>query len=357
MTPIHQKIGQSLIIGLNGTSLNNKERLFITQNYIGGVVLFDRNIESLKQLHALTSDIQSLSPLPPFIAIDMEGGRVARLKSPFTKWPPLKKLGDKDSPSLSFQFARHMAQELHAIGINLNFAPCIDTLTYAQNPVIADRSLSSDPHTVARNATAIVRGYIKGHILPCAKHFPGHGNTIADSHYDLPIEGTDLKTLMERELIPFKKVFRAQLDCLMTGHILFENIDPDWPVTLSEIFLKHLLRKEIGYQNLVISDDLDMKALRKKYSIEEIAVRALQAGNQILLYCNEPESPHIALEALTKALSDNALSLQIIDKNYSHILSIKKRRLQNTGPLPLQQALKVIGHPSHTALAKAIDRE
>ena len=350
-----QKIGQSLIIGLSGTTLSNEEKTFITKNHIGGIVLFGRNIESPKQLYALTSELQALSTEQPlFIAIDMEGGRVARLKEPFTKWPPLKKLGDIDSPHLSFQFAQYMAQELHAIGINLNFAPCMDILTCPQNPVIGDRSISPDPNTVARNASAIVRGYVKGQVIPCAKHFPGHGNTTVDSHHDLPLETTDLETLMERELTPFKKVFRSRLDFVMTGHILFQNIDPEWPVTLSEIFLKHILREEIGYQNLVISDDLDMKALRKKYSIEEIAVRALQAGNQILLYCNEPDSPRMAVEALTKAVSDKVLSVEMIDKNYSQILRVKKARLKNAKPLPFEEALKVIGHSSHTALSEVI---
>lgn len=352
---MNQKIGQSLIIGLRGTTLSQEEKIFIAKNHIGGVVLFDRNIESPKQLHSLISELQALSIVQPlFIAIDMEGGRVARLGEPFTQWPPLKKLGDIDSPHLSFQFAQYMAQELHAIGINLNFAPSIDILTCPQNPVIGDRSISSDPNIVARNTSAIVRGYIKGQILPCAKHFPGHGNTTIDSHYDLPIEETELETLMERELIPFKKVFRSRLDFIMTGHILFQNIDPEWPVTLSEIFLKHILREKIGYQNLVISDDLDMGALRKKYSIEEIAVRALQAGNQILLYCNEPDSPRIAVEALTKAVSDKVLSAEMIDKNYSQILRVKKAKLKNTGPLPFEQALKVIGHSSHKALSETI---
>ena len=355
MASIRQKIGQCLIIGLSDKTLSDEERLFITENHIGGIVLFDRNIESPEQLHALISDIQALSSIQPlFIAIDMEGGRVARLREPFTQWPPLKKLGDIDSPHLSFQFSQYMAQELHAIGINLNFAPCIDTLTCSQNPVIGDRSISADPNAVARHASAIVRGYSKGQVIPCAKHFPGHGNTTIDSHYDLPIEETDLETLMERELIPFKKVFRSRLDFVMTGHILFQNIDPEWPVTLSEIFLKHFLREKMGYQNLVISDDLDMKALRKKYAIEEIAIRALQAGNQILLYCNEPESPQIALDALTKAVSDKILSIETIDKNYSQILRVKKTRLKSAGPLSLREALEVIGHSSHKELSEAI---
>ena len=190
---IQHLIGQHILIGISGLSLTQDEKKFIVQDSISGVVLFARNISEPKQVRDLCAEIQSLrhqtpGKAPLYIAIDMEGGRVARLKKPFTVWPPLKRLGDIDSPSMSFDFAMAMGKELKAIGINLDFAPCIDVFTNPKNTVIGDRAVSHDPEIVAKHSSALIRGYMKADVIPCAKHFPGHGDTIIDSHEDLPIE-------------------------------------------------------------------------------------------------------------------------------------------------------------------------
>jgi beta-N-acetylhexosaminidase len=150
---------------------------------------------------------------------------VARLKEPFTRWPALKKIGDLDSPSVAFNFALGMGQELKAVGINFDFAPCVDVFTNPANKVIGDRSISSDPELVAKMASALVRGYMKAEVITCAKHFPGHGNTLLDSHEELPIEEVGLERLHQIELIPFKKAFRSRVDSVMISHILFKSID------------------------------------------------------------------------------------------------------------------------------------
>lgn len=359
MTTLAQKLGQTTIIGISGTSLTDDEKKFIVDHNIGGVILFSRNIESPQQLHKLNSEIQSLrhkmpDKAPLIISIDMEGGRVARLKAPFTQWPPIKRLGDADSPSLAFKFAESMGTELQAIGINLDYAPCVDVLTNPQNTLIGDRSLSTDPEIVGKLASAIVRGYIKAGVIPCAKHFPGHGNTIIDSHFDLPVEEVTMETLVARELQPFKKAFRARLDLVMTAHILYKNIDPEWPATLSKKILEDVLRKEAGYRQLVISDDLDMKALRNLYDIETIAVKAVEAGINVLLYCNEPESPPRGLAAIEKAMTDGKLSSAGVEDSYKRVLQMKKARITQIDPLPLNEASRIIGHPDHLSLAKAI---
>lgn len=353
-------IGQLFTIGISGHTLTPDEVKFITQNDIGGVILFDRNIKDPEQLHTLCTQIQNLrhnqpSKLPLFISIDMEGGRVLRLKAPFTKWPALAKIGQLNSTSVAFQFAHSMGDELRAVGINLDFAPCVDIFTNPQNKVIGDRSLSSDAETVSRLASALVRGYIKAHVLPCAKHFPGHGNTLVDSHDDLPVEEADLALLQERELQPFKKVFRARLDMVMTAHIRFSKIDSVWPVTLSEKFLKDILRNDLRYRGLVISDDLDMKALSKNYDVKEIPVRALKAGCDLLLYCNNPSSPPLGLEAVRKALaSDSDLSKQA-QQSLVKLTELKKEFLKQPDPLPFEEAAEVIGRSNHVRLAKAIE--
>jgi beta-N-acetylhexosaminidase len=356
MTP---DVGQLFFIGLEGPELTSKEADFIVKNNIGGVTLFGRNLKSPIELHKLCSDLHNLktklpSKAPLFIAIDMEGGRVHRLKPPFTQWPSLGKVAALDSTAVAFKFANMMGMELRAMGINLDFAPCVDVLTNPKNVLIGDRSLGSDPEFVAKMASALVRGYIKAGVVACAKHFPGHGNTIIDSHEDLPVEEVDLNTLESRELIPFKKSFRARMDMVMTAHILYKNIDPENPATFSSIILQKMLREKLRYKNLIISDDLDMKALSKYHPRDVIPVRAMQAGCDIMLYCNEFDSPPIGLAAIRKAIQDKTIPVEQVNASLRRVADLKKEALLDCAPLPLAEASKVIGHPEHLRLAKSI---
>ena len=350
-------INQTLIIGIKGTSLTSEEvQLFENEN-IGGVILFDRNVESLKQLHNLINHIQKLAVKSPdqkfmFIAIDMEGGRVQRLKSPFTIWPSMQQLGMRDSPSLAFDFATTMGKELRAVGINVNFAPCLDVLTCQENQVIRDRALSDKPDVVERLGSAIIRGFIKEDILPCGKHFPGHGSTVIDSHLELPVEDISLEMLEKNHLPPFNRAFRSKLRLLMTAHIKFSNIDPDWPATLSEKILKGLARDEMRYRNLIISDDLDMQALRNHWSIKDIAVQAVKAGCNLLLYSNDFESPHIAAEAIEEAVINGTIEKEQIIENHQRIIKLK-----NIIPFKrfsYQEVLQIVGQTNHHVLSQLI---
>jgi beta-N-acetylhexosaminidase len=354
-----EKIGPLLMIGIEGPELLEKEAEFIIRNDIGGVILFSRNIQDPKQVFELTTQIQKLSKktksqAPLFIGIDQEGGRVARLKEGFTKWPPLAALGKIGSTSLAFKYAHSMGEELLACGINLDFAPSVDVLTNPKNKVIGDRALHSDPEEVAKLASALVRGYIKSGIIPCAKHFPGHGNTLVDSHEELPRENTDLDTLQKRELTPFKKIFRARLDMVMTSHILFEKIDPQWPVTLSEIFLQKILREEGRFKGVIVSDDLDMKALASHYKEQEIPVRALLAGVDLLLYCNDFSKPPLALDALQKAVKDGVLKAQRLDESYQRVMELKKKALASLPSRSWAEAEAALKMEEHQALADAV---
>ena len=352
-------IGQQFIIGLKGTQLENDEAEFIVRHNIGGVILMGRNVEAPEQVHELCTKIQSLrhrmpDKAPLFISIDMEGGRVHRLKPPFTKWPALAHLGKLDSTSVAFRFAQAMGEELRAVGINLDYAPTVDVYTNPKNTVIGDRALSTKADVVAKLGSALVRGYIKAEVIPCAKHFPGHGNTLIDSHESLPIEDKTLAELEVTEFEPFKKAIKARLELIMAAHIQFPKIDPDWPATLSEIFLKNILRESLRYRGLIITDDLDMGALRKNYDRATIATRALQAGVNMLLYCNEPESPPIAIEAIEKALSNKTLDAAIITENAKRVLELKKDKLSSPDPLSMEDVRRIVGHPDHLRLAKAI---
>lgn len=352
-------IGQLFFIGLSGKALTSDEKKFIVDNNIGGVILFGRNVAEPKQVRDLCAEIQSLrhqqaDRVPLMIGIDMEGGRVHRLKSPFTVWPPAARLGEIDNPTVSFHFANMMGTELRSVGINLDFAPCVDVFTNPANKVIGDRALSSDVALVEKHASALVRGYLKSDIISCAKHFPGHGNTFLDSHEDLPVEESDRERLESLELLPFKKAFRARADMVLTAHIRFPKIDPVWPATLSEIFLKQILRDELKFRGLIVTDDLGMGALVKHYSHEEIPVRALEAGVDLLLYCNEPAVPPIALEAVQSALAQGRLKMPDLENKYRRILEVKAERLKNPDPPPLEEALRFIGTEAHRQVAEAV---
>lgn len=356
---MNRLIGQHLFTGIQGHALTEDEKKFIVENNVGGVNLFGRNVAEPKQVRELCAEIQSLrhrqaDRAPLFIAIDMEGGRVHRLKSPFTVWPPVAQLGKIDNPTVSFHFSNRMGQELRAVGINLDYAPTLDVVTNPKNTAIGDRAVSSDAAVVERHASALVRGLIKADVIPCAKHFPGHGNTVVDSHEDLPVEDADRDRLENLEWVPFRKAFRSRVDMVMIAHLKFPRIDPDWPSSLSEIFIKDILRQDLRFKGLVISDDLGMGALIKHFPREEIAVRALEAGNDLLCYCNEFDAPPVAIEAITAAVANGRLKKADLEASHARILALKKERLAQPDPLPLEDALKVIGSAENLRIAGAI---
>ena len=355
---LDKKLGQLFQIGISGTSLTSDEKKFLTENNIGGIVLFARNLESPKQIYDLCSEIQSLKTfdaVPFIISIDMEGGRVHRLKPPFTQWPAIRKLADLDSTSLAFQYSQSMGIELKSVGINMDFAPCIDIFTNPKNEIIGDRSPGESHEIVSKIGSALTRGYIKSDIITCAKHFPGHGNTIADSHFELPIETVSLETLKERELQPYKKLIRSKVDFIMTAHIKYTEIDSEHPATFSKKFITDILKDELRFKGVIISDDLDMKAIRNHYEIEDIPILALEAGCDSLLYCNEPDSPAIAIEAIKNMLGNASGEFKLhIEKAHKKIISLKQTKLSQLEHIPFEVSKTVIGHPDHMALASNI---
>ena len=347
-------LGQHIMIGVSGPSLTEAEKKFIIENDIGGVTLFaPRNVQSAEQVHELCSEIQALSrhqpsQLPLIVAVDMEGGRVARFRvPPFTLWPPVANLGRHDSIELSENFAEAMGEELRAVGINVNWAPCADVWTNPLNTIIGDRAVSTDPVICARHVQAMIRGFRKANILSCAKHFPGHGQTLVDSHEELPRE---TQSLTQLHLGPFRAAIAEDAELIMTSHILFESIDPNYPVTLSKIFLQTVLRQDLNFKKVIVSDDLGMKAMTKYFAIEQIPVLALQAGVDILLYCNEPDSPPAALESMKRSVSQNEVSESALSQSLSRIIALKKTLA--TSRRPWDHAKAVIGSESHQAIAK-----
>jgi beta-N-acetylhexosaminidase len=227
----------------------------------------------------------------PLIAGDQEGGPVRRLRSPccpeMLDLPAAARLGDHGDPEVTREASRITAAQLAALGFNLNFAPVLDVHSNPANPIIGDRAFGTEPSRVVDHARAWSQGSLEGGVLPCGKHFPGHGDTDLDSHLDLPSIHCGREQLAVRELPPFREAVRWEIPALMTAHVVFRDLDPDWPATLSPQVIPELLRGELGFEGVVISDDLEMAAIAKRHTADEIAERGLAAGLDIFLVCRD----------------------------------------------------------------------
>ncbi len=330
-------LGELFFIGITGLELDPHQGKLIQDLHIGSVLLFAQNYDSPAQACELTRDIQMLrSQLPLFIAVDQEGGRVQRFKKGMSQIPSAKLIGDHGSSKIAFEISRIMAKELRAVGINVNFAPIADIHTESKNPVIGDRAFGSTPEKVSVMVSAFIRGHILEKVLPCIKHFPGHGDTTLDSHEALPSVATLRDILLERELIPFTKGIKAHCELLMTAHMMVPALDPLNPVTLSSYCLEQLLRTEMRYRGIIISDDMQMKAITDHYGSDDAPVLALNAGCDMLIYRSFDEGI-TALESVRRALHKGSISPKRILESKHRIQQLKRRILLPYTPPQVEQ--------------------
>ena len=295
----HPDPGQVLVVGFPGTTPPERLRAALRQGQLGGVILFKRNIESPAQTHALLGELEAPAERPLLIGIDQEGGRVARLGAPVLQLPPMRTLGDALEPELLRLAGVTLGRHLAALGFTMDFSPVLDVDSNPANPVIGDRAFAETPEAVIARALPFAAGLDAGGVLPCGKHFPGHGDTDLDSHLALPRLAHDRARLDAIELAPFRAAAEAGLPALMSAHVLFEALDPAVPATLSRQVLGELLRDDIGYEGVVVSDDLEMKAVADTWGVPDSAVRAIDAGCDILLVCSDLDAAFAAREALT----------------------------------------------------------
>lgn len=358
---IEKKVGQLIVAGIPDTRLGSDVLHAYARVGIGGVILFKQNYESLELLVELTNNIQkNLIPFtykghPLWIAVDQEGGRVQRFKDPFTVMPAPARWSALNSPKTCFDAGFILGKELRACGVNVNLAPVIDVLQ-TEAKAIGDRSFSSDPNVVANMASAVVRGLQKSGVLAVAKHFPGHGSVIPDSHEELPVSPKTLADLEKVDWVPFRKVIRSRVEGIMTAHILFENIDPTRPATLSRKFVQDQLRKELRHQRLVFSDDLEMGAIQKRYSLKEAAFLAIEAGCDQIIMGHEWGQVEEVWEHLVKAFYDNVLPRARLDQSIARITDAKGRYLSPYRSASIEEARSLVGHPAHKVIAEAIQR-
>jgi beta-N-acetylhexosaminidase len=326
------QVGQLVFTGLSGFSLTAEEKTFIEKEDIGGVILFSKNYESPAQLAELVNSIQVLrKEYPLFIATDHEGGRVVRFKTQFTQFPPMLDIAKLDSPKLIFEVAEIMSQELLACGVNLDLAPVCDIWNNEQNKVIWDRAFGTDHETVSKFISSMIRGFQTSGLLSCAKHFPGHGNTTKDSHYDLPIVKKPLEQIRAEELQPFIKAVKARVDMVMMAHIIVEEIDPNLPCSLSPK-AHDILRNELKFKGLILSDDMQMKAITDHRGTGEAAMMAIKAGSDLVEY-RDMEEAVLGLEGLKKAQKDKTIKAQEFADRLERIEETKKRFFTEYKPI------------------------
>jgi len=358
-TAVRRTIGQLLIGSLPGKAITPELRSLAREFSLGGVILFARNIEAPEQVAELSTDVQSLATdTPLWVSVDQEGGRVARLRAPFTVWPPMATLGRSGDVTLASRFAAALAAELKAVGITLDYAPVLDIHTNPKNPIIGDRALGEEAAVVARMGVAIVRALQEGGVAACGKHFPGHGDTAVDSHLELPLVEHPPDRIRRVECVPFREAIAADVAFIMTAHVLMPAFDEQRPATLTPRVVQDLLRDELGFRGVILSDDLEMKAIARDYSVPDAAVQAVAAGCDGVLVCSgDVEVQAATLEALIHAVEAGRISYTRLDDALARQRRAKERFLTAlVTPGRAQMLRQVLGCDAHQRIAEEMSR-
>jgi beta-N-acetylhexosaminidase len=333
---LREKVGQVLMVGFSGKDPEGAA-VAVRDLKVGGIIYFARNTGTVAETAALSQALQDMAAscgnLPLLISVDQEGGPVVRLDRGLPLMPGPMSLGATGDPELALKVARAAGIQVRAAGINMNLAPVLDVNDNPDNPVIGVRSFGSDPSLVETLGTESVQGFLSAGIAPVGKHFPGHGNTSVDSHLELPVLPHPMKRLAEVELKPFRAAIRKGLPAIMTAHIIFKAIDPHRPATLSEPVLQGLLRRDLGFQGLIMTDCMEMNAISEYFGTARGAVLALKAGADMVLISHTPELQREACEMLVEAVQTGEIPLSRLDEAVRRILSLKKA-LRIPNPLP-----------------------
>lgn len=344
-----------ILTGLPRPELASDERALLREYPLGGFLLYQHNCCDALQMTSLCRALwETALDQPPFIAIDHEGGRVHRLPEPFTRFPPAAILGKAADPELAYQAGHACAIELSLAGINVNFAPVLDVHSNPENPVIGDRAFGASAQSVIRIAGAWTRGLRAGGIIPCGKHFPGHGDTDRDSHETLPVVDRPAEALREREVAPFAQACRDGIESLMTAHVLFRRLDATFPATLSTEILTRILRQELGYDGVVFSDDMEMKAVAANYARDEAAVLAVAAGIDVLIYGHHPAAAAAAFDTLLSEAEKSPSLRARIEASYRRIGRLKATRLKRFTAHPGRDLAGYLTRLGHKRLVAAI---
>lgn len=352
MTDLDARAARLLTVGFAGKVMDDDIARLIDRG-VGGVVLFSRNIGAPEELAELTAALKRRAGRPLLLAVDQEGGRVARLREGFTPLPPFQSLGRTGDAALAREFGAVVGRELAAVGIDWNYAPALDVDTNPENPVIGDRSLGRDPTEVARLGIAFATGLADAGVGACAKHFPGHGDTHQDSHLALPRLAHGRERLDQVELLPFRAAATAGIPSIMTAHVVFEAFESELPATMSSRVVRGILRDELGYRGVVITDDLEMKAIADHFAIEEVVTRGLEAGVDAFLCCRTPELSHRTLDAIRRRAESGGRARERFEEAFTRVTALAERFAR---PALEAADLSVLGCEAHRSVVERILR-
>lgn len=361
---IAQKIGQMVMVDFSGYVLTESLRAYIAENQIGGIILFAKNVQNRVQVGELCADLQRAArdggvPVPLFLSIDQEGGIVNRIAFAETAVSPGNMaIGATGQPAYAYDAARIYGEELASLGINLNFAPCVDVNNNPFNPIIGARSFGESAEMVSAMGVQAARGYREGGVLPTAKHFPGHGDTAVDSHLDLPSLNQPMDRLEQVELAPYRALIADGLEMVMTAHITYPALEekPGLPATLSHRILTGLLRETMGFEGVIITDSMAMLAVARNFGVGPAAVMAVQAGADIVLACGTREAQLETLEALLRAVREGTLDEARVDASVERILALKEKFLSRPVPVaPSREAIDTMRHIARAAVTVVKD--
>lgn len=325
---IDEKIGQLIIAGFDGTTVNDELRSLILEKYVGGVILFSKNVESASQVVELNNEIKEINKVnksPIFISVDEEGGLVSRMPSEFKDIPTNSDIAKYDDEDLSYNIGKVIGEEISSLGFNMDFAPVLDINSNPNNPVIGDRSFGDNEAIVSKLGIATMKGLKDSNVIASVKHFPGHGDTSVDSHVGLPVVEHDLERLKSFELVPFKKAIDAGADMVMVSHIMLPKIDEKEPATLSKTIITDILRKDMNYNGVVVTDDMTMGAIINNYDIGEAAVKSINAGVDIVMVCHQYDNVIKVIDAIKEAVKNGTITEERLDKSVERILKLKDK--------------------------------
>ncbi len=323
---LDEKIGQMVLSGFDGTDFNDELNTLINDLKVGGIILFSRNIENSKQLKKLNLDIEEANKnIPLFISIDEEGGRVNRLSKNIKKFESAKSIGDKGDAKHAYENGKEIGKTLKEHKINMNFAPVLDIYSNSKNTVIGDRAFGDNEKIVETMGIATMKGLKDENVIPVIKHFPGHGDTEVDSHIGLPIVKKNINQLYEFEFVPFIKAIKSGADVVMVSHILMKQIDDKNPATLSHNLITGILRNDMEFSNVIITDDMFMKAITNQLSVEEASAKSIKAGSDIILIGSDVNKTKLVIEKIKLAVERNEISEKRINESIYRILKLKEK--------------------------------
>lgn len=323
---LDEKIGQMVLSGFTGTDFNGELDTLINDLKVGGVILFSRNIKDSNQLKKLNLDIEEANKnIPVLISIDEEGGRVNRLAKNIKTFESAKSIGDKGDIKYAYENGKEIGKTLKEHKINMNFAPVLDIYSNSKNTVIGDRAFGDNERIVETMGIATMQGLKDEDVIPVIKHFPGHGDTEVDSHIGLPVVEKSIDQLYDFEFVPFKKAIESGADAVMVSHILMKQIDDKNPATLSYNLITKILRNDMKFSNVIITDDMCMKAITNRLSVEEASIKSIKSGSDIILIGSDIGKTNSVIEKIKLAVERNEISEKRIYESVYRILKLKEK--------------------------------